>query len=341
MARRPPRPLRARPGPAHHRPRMGDRASNAIDAHHFEGLRPITAAFRAAAHGLLGDAAASAAAADEVDRPSRGSAPSRSSCPSGGHGRSSPPAISDRRATCSSRRPMTPSDPASSPPPDGCSTTPPAWVPPTWWQRAWRRWPRRPTATWCAFAPSTSRRSSPATPPGLARPPNGSSRSAPCSSPPRPRHRLLTRGVAVAMSGGRLSATRASELAAAARARGPRCWSAPARSSLSAARARRRRAGGRGLTSREIAAQLSLSVRTVDNHLGRIYAKFGVSSRARLGRRARRSGGGRTDMTPEQLAMVRIVRGAGSRHDQMASDFYSRLFAADPRRGNCSPTART
>ena len=35
-----------------------------------------------------------------------------------------------------------------------------------------------------------------------------------------------------------------------------------------------------GLTSRAIGAQLSVSVRTVDNHLGRIYAKLGVSSRA-------------------------------------------------------------
>jgi DNA-binding CsgD family transcriptional regulator len=35
-------------------------------------------------------------------------------------------------------------------------------------------------------------------------------------------------------------------------------------------------------SSREIATRLQLSVRTVDNHLGRVYAKLGVSSRARL-----------------------------------------------------------
>jgi DNA-binding CsgD family transcriptional regulator len=35
-------------------------------------------------------------------------------------------------------------------------------------------------------------------------------------------------------------------------------------------------------SSREIATRLHLSVRTVDNYLGRVYAKLGVSSRARL-----------------------------------------------------------
>jgi DNA-binding CsgD family transcriptional regulator len=35
-------------------------------------------------------------------------------------------------------------------------------------------------------------------------------------------------------------------------------------------------------SSREIAARLDLSVRTVDNYLGRAYAKLGVSSRDEL-----------------------------------------------------------
>jgi DNA-binding CsgD family transcriptional regulator len=37
-------------------------------------------------------------------------------------------------------------------------------------------------------------------------------------------------------------------------------------------------------SSREIATRLHLSVRTVDNHLGRVYAKLGVSNRAQLAR---------------------------------------------------------
>src|SRR5262245_433767 len=37
-----------------------------------------------------------------------------------------------------------------------------------------------------------------------------------------------------------------------------------------------------GLTSPQIAAQLYLSVRTVDNHLATVYLKLGVNSRAKL-----------------------------------------------------------
>jgi DNA-binding CsgD family transcriptional regulator len=37
-----------------------------------------------------------------------------------------------------------------------------------------------------------------------------------------------------------------------------------------------------GLTSKEIAARLFLSPRTIDNHLQRIYAKLGVTNRSGL-----------------------------------------------------------
>ena len=37
-----------------------------------------------------------------------------------------------------------------------------------------------------------------------------------------------------------------------------------------------------GITSKDIAERLFVSVRTVDNHLGRVYDKFGIASRAEL-----------------------------------------------------------
>ena len=38
----------------------------------------------------------------------------------------------------------------------------------------------------------------------------------------------------------------------------------------------------KGITSRDIADRLFVSVRTVDNHLGRVYDKMGISNRAEL-----------------------------------------------------------
>jgi DNA-binding CsgD family transcriptional regulator len=44
------------------------------------------------------------------------------------------------------------------------------------------------------------------------------------------------------------------------------------------------RLAGAGLSSKDIAAALHLSVRTIDSHLARVYRKLGVSRRAALGR---------------------------------------------------------
>jgi DNA-binding CsgD family transcriptional regulator len=48
-----------------------------------------------------------------------------------------------------------------------------------------------------------------------------------------------------------------------------------------------------GVQSREIAEQLFLSVRTVNNHLQRIYTKLGVTSRRELAQTLERKGAGR------------------------------------------------
>lgn len=42
-----------------------------------------------------------------------------------------------------------------------------------------------------------------------------------------------------------------------------------------------------GMTNRDIAAALFISPKTVEHHIGRIYRKLGIRSRAELGRRMR------------------------------------------------------
>ena len=97
----------------------------------------------------------------------------------------------------------------------------------------------------------------------------------------------------------------------------------------------------RGRTSKEVAADLVLSVRTVDNHLANVYAKLGIPGRAELGgalapRRAR--GARRTPtpdrqagMTPEEIELVtRSAERVAPRLPELSADFYGRLFAAHP-----------
>ena len=52
----------------------------------------------------------------------------------------------------------------------------------------------------------------------------------------------------------------------------------------------------RGLTNREVAGELGISVKTVENHLGRAYAKLGVRSRSQLVHRLAAGTGGVVDL---------------------------------------------
>ena len=97
-------------------------------------------------------------------------------------------------------------------------------------------------------------------------------------------------------------------------------------------------------SSREIATRLDLSVRTVDNYLGRVYAKLGVSSRARLAtllevrHRGRRKHGPilRWAGRPLQRRGVRIGRSGGHisglRNHQFASESKSLVRRRPPGR---------
>jgi DNA-binding CsgD family transcriptional regulator len=260
------------------------RASTTIDAHRFEGLRPIVAAIRAAARGLLGDVAASAATAGEVDRLTLGFGALAVELPLG-----------RAWSLVAAGDPRSARDVLLSAADDAEAL---GFVPAAGWllHDAARLGAADVVATRLATLAA-------ATDSDLVR------------------LRAEHAAALVVGDGDRLSAVAeqfeaigavlvaaeaAAQAADASRRRGDerRAAELDARSGRLAARCEAAktpalvRAGttatlsGRerdvavlaagGLSSRAIAAELSLSVRTVDNHLGRVYAKLGVSSRAEL-----------------------------------------------------------
>ncbi len=69
---------------------------------------------------------------------------------------------------------------------------------------------------------------------------------------------------------------------------------------------------GGGATNREVAAELFISVKTVEGTLSRVYRKFGVRSRTALARAiAIAPGAGRTEAAIRGLTVPRTVRGGG------------------------------
>ena len=264
--------------------RWADRATTATEAIRFDGLRPITAAFRAAAHGLLGDAAASAAAADEVEGLSPGFGAFAYELPlgrawalvAGGDNRSAGNLL------------LTAAEDAERS----------GFVPTAAWllHDALRLGATDGIAARLAALTA-------ATDSGLVhlRAEHAAALLADDED------RLVMAGERFEAIGAvLLAAETAAQAADASRRRGherravvldtvsdtlaARCEGAKTpvlvRAGRVAALSERERdvavLAARGLSSRQIAAQLTLSVRTVDNHLGRIYAKLGVSSRAAL-----------------------------------------------------------
>jgi DNA-binding CsgD family transcriptional regulator len=71
-----------------------------------------------------------------------------------------------------------------------------------------------------------------------------------------------------------------------------------------------------GLGDKQIATELAISVRTVDGHLRRIYAKLGISSRAALTAWAVEESRGRKELWGgAELAMQESLWGSGNQHD--------------------------
>ena len=206
------------------------------------------------------------------------------------------------------------------------------------------------------------RRSSSRDPGGLEpRPPTRSRRWVPCCSPPRRPTPPPTPGrPSASPAGPRRSPTRAADLLAGVRGR-PHAGHHDHRSVVPLSPREREVAllAADGVTSKDIAERLDLSVRTVHNHLQHVYAKLGVTSRPELGRspgsrtmssrcsctaagRWRRMAGEHPDrrgpdparsrpMTPEQ---IRLVQQSATvllpRSDAWSTAFYDELFRTHP-----------
>ena len=151
-------------------------------------------------------------------------------------------------------------------------------------RRSSRSWRAASTGRTPRRRPRTRPRSSPATGAPCRRSPSGSRRTARCWSPSRRRD--------AAAAAHRETGRQASARAAAARAglwlaecegaRPPTLLAAPDAAGLTAREREVALLAAAGSSSREIAAQLVVSVRTVDNHLQNAYRKLGVTRRQEL-----------------------------------------------------------
>ncbi|MEU4509528.1 LuxR family transcriptional regulator [Nonomuraea wenchangensis] len=115
--------------------------------------------------------------------------------------------------------------------------------------------------------------------------------------------RLLRRTGRRRAAAGRLAAARAAFVRLGARSPAERCLQelkacglethAPARLGLTPQELSTATLVAHGLTNRQIAAELLISVKTVEYHLGKIYAKLGIGSRVALAAKVTASGGGK------------------------------------------------